>query len=156
MYYGLLQSVVRGDDGVYHMYAAEIYGFCGMNVWLANSIVIHASSPDPATQPFTRHNQVHGVFSHEPAVARAPTGEYVVFFTAAAPPYVILVLLFSQFEFKVVLTGIGFQSMDRKCAQGARMVFRLLSAGRTLRIGMRVSSCRLSWSTVLILMGEYV
>eukprot|EP00039_Didymoeca_costata_P031324 m.34193 g.34193 ORF g.34193 m.34193 type:complete len:376 (-) comp8688_c0_seq1:1781-2908(-) len=80
-------SVVRGDDGVYHMYAAEIYGFCGMNVWLANSIVVHASSPDPATQPFTRHNQVHGVFSHEPAGARAPTGEYVVFFTAAAPPY---------------------------------------------------------------------
>ena len=65
-------SVVRGDDGTYHMYASEISEYCGMNVWLANSMVVHAVSPDPRTKPFERKGVVHGVFAHEPAVARAP------------------------------------------------------------------------------------
>jgi hypothetical protein len=30
-------SVIHGDDGLWHMYAAEIAGSCGMNVWLSNS-----------------------------------------------------------------------------------------------------------------------
>ena len=71
-------SVVAGDDGLYHMYAAEIAGSCGMNVWLSNSRVIHATSADPATQPFKRQGVVAEVFAHEPIAARAPTGEYVV------------------------------------------------------------------------------
>lgn len=68
------------------MYAAEIEGSCGMNVWLSNSVVIHATSPDPSTQPFTRGRVVQGVFAHEPIAALAPTGEYVVYFTAVLPP----------------------------------------------------------------------
>jgi hypothetical protein len=79
-------SVVAGDDGLFHMYAAEITGNCGMNVWLSNSQVIHATSPDPTTQPFTRVGVVAGVFAHEPIAARAPTGEYVVWYTAVLPP----------------------------------------------------------------------
>eukprot|EP00755_Sulcionema_specki_P006090 Sspe_Gene.34507::Locus_16771_Transcript_1_1_Confidence_1.000_Length_1291::g.34507::m.34507 len=67
------------------MYAAEIADNCGMNVWLANSRVIHASSPDPLTVPFTKQGVVQGVFSHEPVAARAPTGEYVVYYTAVFP-----------------------------------------------------------------------
>eukprot|EP00040_Diaphanoeca_grandis_P013722 m.69345 g.69345 ORF g.69345 m.69345 type:complete len:396 (-) comp24079_c0_seq2:118-1305(-) len=81
-------SVVIGDDGTYHMYAAEITGSCGMNVWLANSQVIHATSPDPLTTPFTRQFDavVAEVFAHEPIARRAPTGEYVVWYTAVLPP----------------------------------------------------------------------
>jgi len=79
-------SVLYGDDGLYHMYAAEIEGSCGMNVWLSNSLVIHATSPDPTLYPFTRKGVVQEVFSHEPIAARAPTGEYVVYFTAVLPP----------------------------------------------------------------------
>ena len=45
--------------------------------------MIIASSPN-ATGPFTFESQLAGVFSHEPAAARAPTGEYVVWFTSSA------------------------------------------------------------------------
>ena len=79
-------SVILGDDGLYHMYAAEMGGFCGINVWLSNSIVVHATSADPLTVPFSRRSVVQGAFAHEPIAARAPTGEYVVFFSAVLPP----------------------------------------------------------------------
>ena len=79
-------SVVAGDDGLFHMYAAEIAGGCGMNVWLSNSRVIHATSTDPVNEPFVRQGVVADVFAHEPIAARAPTGEYVVWYTAVLPP----------------------------------------------------------------------
>jgi len=53
-----------------------------MNVWLANSQVVHTSSPDPRTTPFAKRGVVAPVFAHEPIARRAPTGEYVVWFTA--------------------------------------------------------------------------
>jgi hypothetical protein len=79
-------SVVFDDAGVAHMYAAEMTSFCGINVWLSNSQVIHATSPDPLRVPFSRVSVVQGAFSHEPIAARAPTGEFVLFFTAVLPP----------------------------------------------------------------------
>ena len=79
-------STVIGDDGTYWMYAAEITHGCGMNVWLSNSRVIVASSPDPASVPFTRRAVLAPAFAHEPIAQRAPTGEFVVFYTAANPP----------------------------------------------------------------------
>jgi hypothetical protein len=80
-------SVVGPDEsGVYHMYAAEMGLFCGINTWLSNSIVIHATSPDPLTVPFVRRSVVQGAFAHEPIAARAPSGEFVVFFSAVLPP----------------------------------------------------------------------
>jgi len=79
-------SVVHGDDGLWHMFAAEIAGSCGMNVWLSNSRVIHATSPDPTVEPFERRSVVAPVFAHEPIAARAPTGEYVLWYTAVLPP----------------------------------------------------------------------
>eukprot|EP00663_Eupelagonemidae_sp_cell21sb_P005524 gene5524-6919_t len=75
-----------GDDGVYHMYAAEIDAHCGMNVWLSNSHVIHATSPDPVKVPFRKQSVVQLPFAHDPMPARAPTGEFVVYFTAVLPP----------------------------------------------------------------------
>ncbi len=79
-------GTVLGDDGVYHMYAAEITGHCDMNVYLSNSQVVHATSPDPITVPFTRRSVVQLPFAREPIPARAPTGEYVVYFIAVLPP----------------------------------------------------------------------
>ena len=35
-------SVIRDDNGTYWMYAAEMGYFCGINVWLSNSIVVMA------------------------------------------------------------------------------------------------------------------
>ena len=47
-------SVIQDDSGVSHMYASEITNHCGMNVWLSNSQVIHATSKDPLTEPFVK------------------------------------------------------------------------------------------------------
>ena len=55
---------------------------CGMNVWLANSQVVHATSPDPRMTPFVKRGVVAPVFAHEPIARRAPTGEYVIWYTA--------------------------------------------------------------------------
>ena len=40
-------AVVRGDDGVYHMYAATMANHCGLGTYKSNSFVGHATSSDP-------------------------------------------------------------------------------------------------------------
>jgi hypothetical protein len=59
----------------------EMLNGCGIGAWLRNSRVILASAPN-ADGPFVFEKELFGVFSHEPAVTRAPTGEYVVYFTS--------------------------------------------------------------------------
>lgn len=73
-------SVVHGDDGRLYMYASEMVAHCGIESWTRNSRVIVASA-DNISAPFRFEREVFGVFSHEPAAVRAPTGEYVLFFT---------------------------------------------------------------------------
>ena len=53
-------SVVQGPDGLFHMFAAEFVNNCGLNTWLSNSVVVHATSPDPLTVPFERRSVVRG------------------------------------------------------------------------------------------------
>ena len=79
-------SVIFDDAGTAHMYLAEMTAFCGINVWLSNSQVVHASSPDPTRIPFSRVSVVQPAFSHEPIAVRAPSGEFVLYFTAVLPP----------------------------------------------------------------------
>jgi hypothetical protein len=50
--------------------------------WCSNSQIVHAVSATP-TGAFKRKDVVFPPWSHEPTVARAPTGEYVMFFTSA-------------------------------------------------------------------------
>ena len=66
---------------LYHMYASEIMHHCGIHRWVTNSIVVHATSPGGPDWRFQRQGEVKGLFTHEPIVARAPTGEYVVYVT---------------------------------------------------------------------------
>ena len=75
-------SVVRGDDGRYHMWAAEMTNDCGIVVWLSNSRIRHAVSTTGPTGPYLPHDISEGLWGHEPTVARAPTGEYALFWTA--------------------------------------------------------------------------
>lgn len=64
------------------MYASEITRHCGIHRWVTNSIVVHATSKGELDGwKFTRQGMVWGLFSHEPIVARAPTGEFVIFLT---------------------------------------------------------------------------
>ena len=75
-------SVVRGDDGKYHMYAAEMTNDCGIVVWLSNSRIRHAVSSAGPDGPYEAHDVAEGLWGHEPTAARAPTGEYVLYWTA--------------------------------------------------------------------------
>jgi hypothetical protein len=97
------------NTGIYHIYASEMSNFCGINTWLGNSFMRHVTSSDPLSELFLvdydndddddteaaaatngSSSVVNGVFSHESAVARAPNGSFVLFFTAvygeANPP----------------------------------------------------------------------
>jgi hypothetical protein len=64
------------------MYASEISRHCGIHRWVTNSIVVHATSRGAAENwRFVRQAEVEALFSHEPIVAKAPTGEFVVYLT---------------------------------------------------------------------------
>jgi len=55
----------------------------GIVVWMSNSRVRHAISTNGPDGPYTAADVAHGVWGHEPTAARAPTGEYVLYWTAA-------------------------------------------------------------------------
>ena len=74
-------SVQLGADGVFHMWSAEMAGNCGIGSWLSNSVIAHSTSMDAAGR-YERQSETWPVFAHEPVVARAPTGEFVMFFTS--------------------------------------------------------------------------
>ena len=75
-------SVVYDNaTSLYHMYASEITRSCGIHRWVSNSIVVHATSAGPPHWSFKRQGVVKGLFTHEPIVARAPSGEFVVYVT---------------------------------------------------------------------------
>lgn len=40
-------AVLKGPDGTYHMWAAEMTEHCGIGTWQQNSRLIHATSTDP-------------------------------------------------------------------------------------------------------------
>ena len=75
-------SVLRGDDGQWHMWSAEMVNGCGIWAWCSNSQVVHAVASTP-TGAYTRKGVAQKVWAHEPTVARAPTGEYVMMFTSS-------------------------------------------------------------------------
>ena len=70
------------------MWASEMAAGCGIEAWRSNSRIVHATSTDGVR--FQRQGVVFERFAHEPTVARAPTGEWVMWFTGdpegVAPP----------------------------------------------------------------------
>jgi hypothetical protein len=106
--------VVREGSGGgvrYHMVYSELERHCGINSWLSNSVVRHAVSvqappPPPPPAPsssgqtgagggeprqlrptlFEPREVLFPIFSHEPTLAVAPTGEVAMFFTHNAQP----------------------------------------------------------------------
>eukprot|EP01084_Bolivina_argentea_P221542 375190_1 len=80
--------VVRDDDGNYHMWAAEMSMYCGINAWQPNSILIHAQSTEKnnGVATYERKEEVDGIFSHEPDAIRAPSGEFVIYYSHVYPP----------------------------------------------------------------------
>ena len=41
-------SVLKGEDGRYHMWASELVNHCGLNLWTSNSHVVHAVASEPS------------------------------------------------------------------------------------------------------------
>jgi len=72
--------------GTLHMWASQMAGHCGINSWKINSFVVHATSPSGAGGVFTRAtgsglDMAFPIFTHEPSVSRAPTGEWVLYWS---------------------------------------------------------------------------
>jgi len=67
-------SVIMDDNGTYWMYSAEMGYFCGINVWLSNSIVVMAKATKFTSNGIPYHFErvkgdgaiVSAGFSHEP------------------------------------------------------------------------------------------
>ena len=64
-------SVLRADDGVYHLWVSEFINGCGLSTWLSNSHVAHATAAR-ATGPFRKANISLDIFSHNVVALRAP------------------------------------------------------------------------------------
>jgi hypothetical protein len=76
-----------GSDGLWHMVYSEFEHHCGVNAWLQNSVVKHATAPTFAG-PYTPKNRVFGLYSHEPTLAHDPIRNVSVMFflhSAVAP-----------------------------------------------------------------------
>ena len=76
-------AVLRGPDGLYHMWVSEITNHCGIGAWKENSRIVHATSPK-ANGVYQRRHVVWPTFAHEPQVVPGPDGEFVMYFTAAS------------------------------------------------------------------------
>lgn len=82
--------LLDNHTGIFHMWSSEMEAHCGIDAWVTNSRVVHATSTDGVN--FIRDSVVVPAFSHEPNVVRAPTGEWVMYYTglaqdsAATPP----------------------------------------------------------------------
>jgi len=78
-------SVMQDDDGVYHMFVAEMAEGFGLNSWGTNSIVAHAVSVTPEG-PFERKKVIVDAFSHNPTINRAPDGTWVMWHIGCGTP----------------------------------------------------------------------
>lgn len=79
-------SVIRGEDGRYHMFAMHLVRHCGIQCYQTNGEVLHATAARPEG-PFEvegvaiapRPGQWDADTLSEPAVYRAPDGTYLLF-----------------------------------------------------------------------------
>ena len=66
-----------GATGVWHAWASQLAGGCGLNSWTSNSRIVHATAASPGG-PWSLRAVVARVFAHEPDVVRGPAGEWVL------------------------------------------------------------------------------
>ena len=62
------------------MIASELLHHCGIDSWTSNNRIVHATSRGGVT--FSRRAVVVPAFAHEPNVIRAPSGEWVMYYTS--------------------------------------------------------------------------
>jgi len=67
------------EDGLYHMYVAEMKGNCTLTSWIPNSQVVHATATT-VEGPFTFKETVFDTFHHNPRLIQDPSdGSYLLF-----------------------------------------------------------------------------
>jgi hypothetical protein len=72
-------SVIRGDDGVYHLFFSEMSNNCSLHDYGSVSRVAHATADRPQG-PFVRRGIALPVFAHNPQIVRDPTdGTYLLY-----------------------------------------------------------------------------
>jgi hypothetical protein len=71
-------SVLRADDGEYHLYAAAFGLGCNLGSWHSNSFVVHGVS-DVAAGPYSWHDVALPMEHHNPHALRAPDGTYLIY-----------------------------------------------------------------------------
>ena len=74
-------AVLKGDDGLYHMWVSVVANNCLIGTWARNSMTVYATSKTPEG-PYEWQKEAFPVMSHEVDVKRAPDGRYVAFVTA--------------------------------------------------------------------------
>jgi len=75
-------AVLQDENSTFHMFASELVNHCGIDAWVSNSRIIHATSDD-LEGPYERIQEVWRVFSHEPEVIYdSQKDQYVMVFTA--------------------------------------------------------------------------
>jgi len=71
-------SVIRADDGSYHMFVSFISRDCALGSWKFNSVIHHAVSEQP-DGPYSFREEVLSEFAHNPTITRAPDGTYLLY-----------------------------------------------------------------------------
>ena len=77
-------SVAKMGD-TYHLFVSEMSDECGMATWQSNSFVRHATAAAPEG-PFRARERVMSQFSHNPTIARAPDGTFVLYHVGCGTP----------------------------------------------------------------------
>eukprot|EP01063_Lacrimia_lanifica_P001128 TRINITY_DN10547_c0_g1_i1.p1 TRINITY_DN10547_c0_g1~~TRINITY_DN10547_c0_g1_i1.p1 ORF type:complete len:382 (+),score=71.61 TRINITY_DN10547_c0_g1_i1:103-1248(+) len=80
-------SVVHSkEDGLYHMFAAQMKGNCTLTSWIPNSEVIHATAAG-LLGPYTFREVLFETFHHNPRLVRDPhDGAYLLFMIGGPHP----------------------------------------------------------------------
>lgn len=72
-------NVLRSEeDGLYHMFVAEMKGNCTLTSWIPNSQVVHAVA-ETVDGPFKFREVLFDTFHHNPRLTRANDGTYLLF-----------------------------------------------------------------------------
>jgi hypothetical protein len=67
------------EDQQYHLFVSQFANECGVNEWVPNSFVSHATAPSPVG-PWTVRGVALPSFAHNPQVALHPDGTWLLFF----------------------------------------------------------------------------
>lgn len=73
-------AVEQQPDGRWGMVSSELVEHCGIDSWTRNSRVVFATSSSGPAGPYLHNRTLFGPFAHEPSLARAPNGSWVLYF----------------------------------------------------------------------------